>query len=303
MQQAATGIAIALSEQCRKFFEDLQRRVCTALEAVDGVKRFSEDRWERAEGGGGLTRVMEDGAVFEKAGVNTSTISGMMPELIARKMNVTPGTFFVTGISMVIHPRSPMVPTVHANYRYFEKADGDAWFGGGSDLTPCYPFDEDTVQFHATLKRICDAHDPSYYPAFKQWCDEYFFIKHRGETRGVGGIFFDYLRGDTEKVFSFVQSVGGAFIDSYLPIVRKRMHESWGEHERNWQLVRRGRYVEFNLIYDRGTTFGLETGGRTESIMMSLPPLVQWRYDMQPETDSREARLLDILKHPHEWVR
>jgi coproporphyrinogen III oxidase len=303
MQQAATRIAIALSERCRSFFEILQQRICTALEEVDGVQRFNEDRWERAEGGGGLTRVMENGAVFEKAGVNTSTISGMMPEVIARKMNVTPGTFFVTGISLVIHPRSPMVPTVHANYRYFEKDDGDAWFGGGSDLTPYYPFDEDTVQFHATLKRACDAHEPSYYPRFKRWCDEYFFIKHRGETRGVGGIFFDYLRGDAEKVFSFVQSVGDVFIDSYLPVVRKRMHEPWGEHERNWQLIRRGRYVEFNLIYDRGTTFGLETGGRTESILMSLPPLVQWRYDMQPENDSREARLLEILKHPQEWVR
>jgi coproporphyrinogen III oxidase len=225
----------------------------------------------------------------------------MMPETIARKLNVQPSEFFATGVSLVIHPRSPMIPTVHANFRYFERADGDAWFGGGSDLTPYYPFDEDIVHFHTTLKKACDRHGLELYPKFKQWCDEYFFIKHRDEARGIGGVFFDYLRGDQEKHFAMVHSIGDVFLDAYLPLVKRRMHEPWGGAEREWQLIRRGRYVEFNLLYDRGTTFGLETNGRTEAILMSLPPAVQWRYDASPP-GPREARLIELLKHPKEWV-
>ncbi len=291
------------AESVRSYFRKLQQKIYTALEEVDGKQRFREDVWEREEGGGGLSKVIEEGAVFERAGVNTSTVYGMMPEAVARKMNVKPTQFFASGISLIIHPRSPMVPTIHANYRYFEKADGDAWFGGGSDLTPYYPYDEDIIHFHATLKHVCEMHDAEFYPKFKAWCDEYFFIKHRGETRGVGGIFFDYLRGDRKKHFAFVHSAGDAFLDSYLPIVKKRMKEPWDEHERRWQLLRRGRYVEFNLIYDRGTMFGLETQARVESILVSLPPLAEWRYDFQPQSGSREAYLVELLTHPREWVQ
>jgi coproporphyrinogen III oxidase len=268
---------------------------------VDEQKRFTSDQWERPGGGGGLARVIEDGGVFEKAGVNTSTVFGMMPETMARKLNVQPAEFFATGISLVIHPRSPMIPTVHANLRYFERADGDAWFGGGSDLTPYYPFDEDIVHFHAALKKACDEHGSELYPKFKKWCDEYFYLPHRGEGRGVGGIFFDYLRGDVEQHFAFVSSVGSMFLEAYVPVVKRRMHEPWGETERTWQLIRRGRYAEFNLLYDRGTMFGLETQGRTESILMSLPPVVQWRYDVSP-SGPREAMLVELLKHPKGWV-
>ncbi len=291
------------AERVRGYFEVLQTTICSALEKVDGTGKFAEDSWRHAEGGGGLTWVLEDGAVFEKAGVNTSTVFGMMPEGLANKMKVEPQKFLATGISLVIHPRSPMVPTVHANYRYFEQADGDEWFGGGSDLTPYYLHEEDAVTFHMTLKRACDPHDALFYPRFKQWCDEYFFIRHRSETRGVGGIFFDYLRGDRDKHYAFVQSAGNAFLDSYIPIVMKRKDEPWSEHERTWQLLRRGRYVEFNLVYDRGTTFGLETQGRTESILMSLPPQVQWRYNVSPKPGTREAQLIDILQHPRDWVK
>ena len=291
-----------LAKRARTCFEQLQTKICRGLEEADGGGKFSADPWQRAEGGGGLTRVMEEGAVFEKAGVAVSTVSGVMPDAIARKMDVNPSRFFATGVSLVIHLRSPMIPTVHANYRYFEKEDGDAWFGGGSDLTPYYPYDEDIIHFHKTLKQACDPHDPTYYHRFKQWCDEYFFLTHRGEARGVGGIFFDYLRGNLEPDFAFVQSAGDAFLETYLPIVRKRKDEPYGADERAWQLIRRGRYVEFNLVYDRGTTFGLETSGRTESILMSLPPLVRWKYNPQIAQGSREARLMEILTHPRTWV-
>ncbi len=303
-----------LAERTRAHFEQLQQTICDALETFEPEKRFSEDRWEKADGrhsdksgGGGLTRVLEGGTVFEKAGVATSTVFGGLPETLALKMGVPPTAFYATGVSVIIHPVSPMVPTVHANFRYFEqaplgRANGDCWFGGGSDLTPFYLFEEDVRHFHSTLKRACDLHNPEYYPRFKKWCDEYFYIKHREETRGVGGIFFDYLRGDAEEYFAFVQSAAGTFLDSYLPIVRKRLNEPWGEHERSWQLQRRGRYVEFNLVYDRGTTFGLETKGRIESILMSLPPKVEWHYNVQPEAHSREAKLVELLKSPKEWA-
>ena len=298
-----------LAERTRAYFKQLQETICDALETFEPEKRFSEDRWEKADGrhseksgGGGLTQVLEGGKVFEKAGVATSTVFGGLPETLALKMGVPPTTFYATGVSLIIHPQSPMVPTVHANFRYFEQAHGDCWFGGGSDLTPFYLFDEDVRHFHSSLKQACDLHNAEYYPRFKKWCDEYFYIKHREETRGVGGIFFDYLRGDAEEYFAFVRSAADAFLDSYLPLVRKRLNEPWGEQERMWQLQRRGRYVEFNLVYDRGTTFGLETKGRIESILMSLPPKVEWHYNVQPEAHSREAKLVEVLKSPKEWA-
>ncbi len=303
-------IARPLAERAREYFEHLQQTICAALQEFEPQQRFSEDRWERADGrhpdksgGGGLTRVLEGGVVFEKAGVATSTVFGGLPESLALKMNVPSTNFYATGISLIIHPLSPMVPSVHANFRYFEQVHGDCWFGGGCDLTPYYLYEEDVQHFHATLKAACDRHDSSYYPQFKKWCDEYFSIKHREETRGVGGIFFDYLRGDAERFFAFVKSVGDVFLDAYLPIVRRRMHETWGERERRWQAIRRGRYVEFNLVYDRGTTFGLETKGRIESILMSLPPNVEWHYNVHPEPNSPEARLVEVLKSPREWVK
>lgn len=291
-----------MAGEVRRFVETLQLRICSTLEEIEKRQKFVHDAWQHHEGGGGRTMILQDGEVFEKTGVNTSAVWGRLSEAMAANMNVQPMSFFATGISLVIHPRSPMVPTVHMNYRYFELENGDAWFGGGSDLTPCYLFDEDVIHFHTTLKRACDAHDTGFYPRFKKWCDEYFFVKHRGEARGVGGIFFDYLRGDPAKHFAFIQSAGNAFLDSYLPIVRRRIAEPWGEKEKEWQLIRRGRYVEFNLVYDRGTAFGLESRGRTESILMSLPPVVHWRYNMQPQPDSREGLLVEVLKSPREWV-
>ena len=213
-----------------------------------------------------------------------------------------PQQLFATGISLVLHPSSPMIPAVHMNLRYLELANGDTWFGGGSDLTPYYLFEEDARHFHQTLKNVCDKHDKTSYLRFKQSCDEYFFLKHRSETRGIGGIFFDYQREDHEKIFPFVQDAGNAFLESYLPIVKRRTTELWGKKEKEWQLIRRGRYVEFNLLYDRGTLFGLETNGRTESILMSLPPEVSWQYDHHPQAGSREAALENILRHPISWT-
>jgi coproporphyrinogen III oxidase len=299
---------VSLRVRAEAYFESLQDEICAALERVDGAGRFREDRWlqdaRRADGtpGGGTTRVLTGGRVFEKAGVNTSAVRGVLSQKLAARMNVPPSRFFATGVSLVAHPLSPMVPVVHMNLRYLELADGDAWFGGGADLTPCYLERQDAEHFHRALKAVCDRHDPSYHPRFKRWCDEYFFIAHRGETRGIGGIFFDYLRDDPERVFAFVRDVGGAFLGAYLPIVERRKGEPWTDRERQWQLVRRARYVEFNLVYDRGTLFGLETGGRTESILMSLPPVASWNYDYQPEPDSREAELVEVLRAPVAWV-
>ncbi len=296
-------IAVAeFPQRVRAYCEGLQSAICTAIEEADGKGKFGRDAWTRPEGGGGLARVMEDGAVFEKAGVNVSTVFGVLPASIAQKMNVEESDFVATGISLVIHPLNPMVPTVHMNYRYFERSNGDSWFGGGSDLTPSYLFEEDAVHFHLTLKHACDSVDAAYYHQFKRSCDEYFLIRHRNETRGVGGIFYDYLRGEPEKHFALAKAGGDAFLKSYLPIVLRRMHEPWGDQERDWQLLRRGRYVEFNLVYDRGTTFGLETRGRVESILMSLPPQADWRYNVQPRPGSREAALVEVLKNPRDWV-
>lgn len=300
-----------LKDRARDFFALLQDEICAALEALDGAAQFREDLWQR-EGGGGRTRVIEDGALFEKGGVNFSAVHGNFDEAFAERMPIGSGTeFFATGVSLVLHPLNPMVPTVHANFRYLERGSG-GWFGGGSDLTPYYPDREDAVHFHHTLKAVCDRFDPAYYPRFKKWCDEYFYLQHRDEARGIGGIFFDYLPGQghseaanaiskIEEVFAFVQSAGRAFLPAYLPIVERRRGESYTEREREFQLIRRGRYVEFNLVYDRGTTFGLETRGRTESILMSLPPLVRWVYDYRPEPHSREALAWEFFK-AQDWL-
>jgi coproporphyrinogen III oxidase len=283
------------------FFRTLQDRLCATLEELDGSGKFQQDSWQRPGGGGGRSRVLTEGGVFEKAGVNFSEVFGEMPAELATQEPGEGRQFTATGVSLVLHPRSPMVPTVHANFRYLTRGT-KSWFGGGADLTPYYPYVEDVVHFHRTWKAVCSRHGPPVdYARFKKWCDDYFFLPHRSEARGVGGIFFDYLEGDKEKLFAFVQDCGKAFLDAYLPIACRRMHESFGDRERCFQEFRRGRYVEFNLIYDRGTLFGLKTGGRTESILMSLPPVVRWLYDYHPEPGSREAELYEFLK-PRDWV-
>ncbi len=288
----ACGSMAESFERVAERYRALQAEICAALEALDGQGRFTADRWERAEGGGGLTRVMEEGAVFEKAGVNWSGVEGELPADFAAKLPGEGRTFRATGVSLVLHPRSPMVPTTHANFRFLEKGDR-SWFGGGADLTPYYLVREDAAHFHRTLAAACGEQ----YPRFKKWCDEYFYLEHRGETRGVGGVFFDYI----EDGFDLAMSCGAAFVPAYAPIVERRRDDAWGEAERRWQLQRRGRYVEFNLVFDRGTTFGLKTGGRIESILMSLPPLVRWDYDVQPP-GPREAELLEVLKKPVDWL-
>lgn len=290
-----------MRERTEDFFSALQDRICRAIEETDGAARFREDLWQREGGGGGRTRVMEEGAVFEKAGVNFSSVHGELPEAFAARIERGSGrAFFATGVSLVLHPRSPHVPTVHANFRYLERGD-TGWFGGGADLTPYYPVRSDVIHFHRTLKEACDRHDAGYYPRFKEWCDQYFFIKHRGEMRGVGGIFFDYLEGDLEALFTFVKDVGEAFLPAYLPIVEARKGQSYSEREREFQLIRRGRYAEFNLVYDRGTIFGLETRGRTESILMSLPPLARWIYDYHPQPGSAEEEATSYFQ-PQDWL-
>ncbi|MCB0322704.1 MAG: oxygen-dependent coproporphyrinogen oxidase [Bdellovibrionales bacterium] len=292
-------------------FRRLQATICDAVEAIDGTARFLDDLWERTDtnggaGGGGRTRVLSGGSVFEQAGVNFSEVHGTLPKDMSERLTGTAeeSPFYATGVSLVIHPFSPMVPTTHANFRYLEVGDL-RWFGGGSDLTPYYLYEEDASHFHRVQRAVCDRFDPEYYPRFKKQCDEYFFLPHRNEGRGIGGVFFDYLgKGapeQLEQLYPFVSALGEAFPESYLPIVERRREEPWGEAEKRFQLLRRGRYVEFNLIYDRGTLFGLKTGGRTESILMSLPPTVCWEYNFEPQPGSREARLLEVLKHPRAW--
>ena len=282
-----------IGRRVQALVEEQQAAICKTLESLDG-QSFQKDRWERAGGGGGLTSILSDGGLFERAGVNTSTVWG---ELDGDSRD---RRFFATGVSMVLHPKSPMVPTMHANFRYLTRGD-DGWFGGGSDLTPFYPHREDVIIFHTSWKEICDRHDPTYYARFKRWCDEYFYLPHRGETRGVGGIFFDDLRDNPEAVFRFVADCASNVLLPYLPIVRRRRDEPYGERERQFQLLRRGRYVEFNLLYDRGTSFGLATGGRTESILMSLPPLARWCYNYEPEAASPEAQAMTFF-HAQNWL-
>jgi coproporphyrinogen III oxidase len=291
---------MSLREDAADYFLGLQDRITEALAGIDG-RAFREDGWEREGGGGGRTRVIENGNVFEKGGVNFSRVHGALPEEFAGEIPLGVGTeFFATGISLVLHPRSPRVPIVHMNLRYLEKGDAQ-WFGGGADLTPIYPVPEDVVHFHRTLGAACDAHDPDYYARFKKWCDEYFTIRHRDEMRGVGGIFFDYLRTDLKAVFDFVRSTGDAFLGAYIPIVERRREEPWGETERRFQAFRRGRYAEFNLVYDRGTAFGLKTRGRTESILMSLPPEARWSYDYRPPEGTVEAQAMAFFQ-PRDWI-
>jgi coproporphyrinogen III oxidase len=302
---------MAVKEEFVDFIEKLQLNICDSLEQEDGLSVFREDRWKRQEGGGGLSRVLSHGKIFEKAGVNTSVVYGELPDSMARTLKVKQSRFFACGISLVLHPLNPMVPTVHANYRYFELYDGsgifqDSWFGGGSDLSPYYIFREDGTHFHTTLKSVCDRFSPQWYPKFKDECDGYFVNRHRNnEMRGIGGIFYDYLRPDQEfsasALLEFSKAAGNAFLSSYLPIVGKRKDLPFSENQRFWQEIRRGRYVEFNLIHDRGTLFGLKTGGRTESILMSLPPRARWEYDYIIEPDSEEANLITFLK-PTDWL-
>ena len=298
---------IPMAHRMQRFVEALQLRIVKKFEALDGSTSFRLDEWTREEGGGGLTAVIEGGDLFEKGGVNTSAVHGELPARMVEVLGVEQKPFFATGLSLVIHPRSPHVPTVHANFRYFALGDDlmnpdDQWFGGGADLTPYYPHLEDAQHFHRVWKEVCDRHESvADYDAFKRECDEYFFLPHRDEARGVGGIFYDYLRDDPEGTFFFSRDAGRAFLRSYVPIVDRRRDEPYGERERRFQAQRRGRYVEFNLLYDRGTKFGIETRGRTESILMSLPPKVEWHYDAHPAPDSPEARAMWFFV-PRNWL-
>ncbi|NET37001.1 MAG: oxygen-dependent coproporphyrinogen oxidase [Cyanothece sp. SIO1E1] len=317
-------------EQVSSFLRGLQDEICQRLEQLDGTGKFLEDAWTRPDGGGGRSRVIREGAVFEQGGVNFSEVWGkdLPPSITAQRPEAAGHGFYATGTSMVLHPRNPHIPTVHLNYRYFE-AGPVWWFGGGIDLTPYYPFEEDVIHFHRTLKAACDRHHPAYYPAFKLWCDEYFYLKHRQETRGVGGLFFDYqdqqgtlYRGPNpdgmaatysnevgqlaprtwEQLFNFVKDCGQTFIPAYVPIAERCKAMEYCDRERDFQLYRRGRYVEFNLVYDRGTIFGLQTNGRTESILMSLPPMVRWEYDYKPEPGTPEAALYETFLKPQDWI-
>lgn len=300
-----------LKEQFVDYIHTLQDTICAGLEVMDGKAKFKEDKWERPEGGGGRTRVIADGNVFEKGGVNTSVVHGSLPPAMQQAFGVPESDFFACGLSLVIHPLNPFVPTVHANWRYFELYDKagkklDSWFGGGSDLTPYYLFEEDAIHFHATLKNVMEPFGADKYPRFKKHCDEYFVNKHRGdEMRGIGGVFYDYLRPteqeSAETLFSFQQANGNAFLTGYLPIVERRKDTPYTEQEILWQEIRRGRYVEFNLVHDRGTLFGLKTNGRTESILMSLPPRARWYYDHKPAPGSKEEQMMQYYK-PKEWV-
>jgi coproporphyrinogen III oxidase len=297
------------AEAVLAYLLDLQERICTGLEQIDGATRFQEDRWDRPEGGGGRTRVLTGGAVLEQAGVNFSEVSGaqLPPSATAQRPELAGRAFRAMGVSLVIHPHNPYVPTSHANVRFFiaERPDEAPvwWFGGGFDLTPFYPFEEDCVHWHRTARTACEPFGADVYPRFKRWCDEYFYLRHRGETRGIGGLFFDDLNEwGFEHCFAFMRSVGDHYLSAYLPIVERRRGVEYGERERDFQLYRRGRYVEFNLVYDRGTLFGLQSGGRTESILMSLPPLVKWRYNWHPDPGTDEARLYEKFLKPQDWL-
>ena len=300
-----------MKDQFYKHIENLQDSITSKIEEVDGLAKFEEDIWQRQEGGGGRTRVIENGAIFEKGGVNISAVHGELPEVLRKQFNADEGTFFACGLSLVLHPINPMIPTVHANWRYFEMYDTTGemvtqWFGGGQDLTPYYLFDEDAIHFHTVCKNVCDSYSPDFYSTFKKNCDDYFWNAHREEARGVGGLFFDYLKSTNcysiQDRYDFVTAVGASFLESYLPIVKKRKDILFTISQKDWQEIRRGRYVEFNLVHDRGTLFGLKTNGRIESILMSLPPVVQWKYNHHPEKESEEERLIAVLTNPKEWV-
>ena len=289
------------------FFQQLQDRICSGLEKADGKAKFIEDNWERPEGGGGRTRVIQNGAVIEKGGVNYSSVFGNCPDFLKEEAGIDKSEtvqFHATGLSLVIHPNHPFVPIIHMNVRYFE-AGKMWWFGGGIDLTPHYVNEDEARFFHSRLKNVCDLYNLSYYKEFKKWADEYFYIKHRNETRGIGGIFFDRLSANNEftkeQRFEFIKAVGNSFLDTYLPLIENNRNKPFSEKNRNWQLLRRGRYVEFNLVYDRGTKFGLVTNGRTESILMSLPPLAAWNYAPITEGNSLENNTLQYLNSINTW--
>nr|YP_002049255.1 coproporphyrinogen III oxidase [Paulinella chromatophora]ACB43045.1 coproporphyrinogen III oxidase [Paulinella chromatophora] len=316
-------------QRVKALLMNLQDTICKGLETADGKAFFQEETWERSEGGGGRSRVIQNGGIFEQGGVNFSEVEGdqLPPSILNQRPEAKGQRWYATGTSMVLHPRNPYIPTVHLNYRYFE-AGPVWWFGGGADLTPYYPFLEDAQHFHSTLKNACDNRNPNYYKVFKPWCDEYFYLPHRGETRGVGGIFYDYqdpsgllYKGQNpnglasvasqqlgvqthnwEDLFQLTQACGNAFLPSYVPIISKRNHFSYGDRERQFQLYRRGRYVEFNLVFDRGTIFGLQTNGRTESILMSMPPLVRWEYGYTPVPGTREFLLTELFTRPQNWL-
>ncbi|MEO7988904.1 MAG: oxygen-dependent coproporphyrinogen oxidase [Chryseolinea sp.] len=296
-------------ETIRDWFSYLQKDICKQLEETDGQGKFIRDEWDRPGGGGGVASVLTDGKIIEKGGVNFSAVWGKAPEPVLKSLNLNTNEqidFFATGISIVIHPFNPMVPIIHMNTRYFEMSNGMWWFGGGIDLTPHYINEEDARYFHQQLKSVCDKHHLSYYPDFKKWADDYFFIKHRNETRGIGGIFFDYLKADNgftkESRFEFVKDVGASFAPLYSHFMKKNHALPFSENEKQWQYLRRGRYVEFNLVWDRGTKFGLDTDGRTESILMSLPPQANWEYNQKPEPGSNEEKTISLLKKNSNWI-
>jgi coproporphyrinogen III oxidase len=292
-------------EEIQEFFRKLQDHICNQLEKADGKAEFQEDKWQREGGGGGRTRVISDGNVLAKGGVNFSAVYGDTPEKILKALKVNGSEFLATGVSIVLHPVNPWVPIIHMNVRYFEMSDGTRWFGGGIDLTPHYVIPEDAQYFHSRLKEVCDRHSSEFYPEFKTWADEYFYLPHRQETRGIGGIFFDKLSGNheaMEKYFGFVKDVGMLFPDVYTELINRNRDKPFGERELKWQALRRGRYVEFNLIHDKGTKFGLDSDGRTESILMSLPPVANWEYNYQPEPGSSEQTTLNYLKKGINWI-
>jgi len=301
-----------MKSESKAIFLKVQSEMCTALEAVEATSRFVSDEWDRPDikgsyGGGGLSRVLTNGSVFEKAGVNFSEVSGHLPIEMSKKLAGadSEAKFYATGVSLIIHPFSPLVPTIHANLRYLE-VNEFSWFGGGVDLTPYYLDQEDARNFHQKLKSICDTHNPHFYPDFKKQCDEYFYLPHRKEHRGIGGLFFDYLgKGNLtilQQTFPFIKELGASLPELYLTIVKRHKDREWKQRQKEFQLLRRGRYVEFNLLYDKGTQFGLKTGGRTESILVSMPPEVRWEYNQQISPGSDEAKLLDVLKNPREWL-
>jgi coproporphyrinogen III oxidase len=296
-------------EMIKTYLLKCQNEICDALAAVDGKATFITDSWEREKGGGGITRLIENGAVFERAGVNFSHVFGdaLPPSASATRPELAGRSFQALGLSLVIHPNNPFVPTTHANIRFFcaEKAGADPvwWFGGGYDLTPYYGFNEDCIRWHETAKAACDPFGDALYPRFKTWCDDYFYLTHRSEARGIGGLFFDdFNELGFDKSFEFLQSIGDSFLKAYIPIVEKRKNHPFSEAHKDFQRYRRGRYVEFNLVYDRGTLFGLQSNGRTESILMSLPPEVTWRYDWQPEPNSEEAKLYSDFLPTKDWL-
>lgn len=293
-------------EEITEWYKGLQDRICSSLEVADGKGSFQEDAWERPGGGGGRSRVLRDGKIIEKGGVNFSAVWGKTPEAILKALKLDEADFYATGVSIVLHPKNPMVPIIHMNVRYFEMTNGVYWFGGGIDLTPHYVDGADAIYFHKALKETCDKHDEAYYSKFKPWADDYFFIKHRKEMRGIGGIFFDHLKEDVQHskkdLWAFVQDVGDTFTPVYTRFMNKNHSLPYGESQQQWQQMRRGRYVEFNLVLDKGTKFGLDTEGRIESILMSLPPLAGWEYNHIPDAGSKEAETQELLVKGIDWA-